>query len=82
VILTLPIIQAAARARRIKWRYHALRRANERGIPRHWALRVLEEGEIIEQRPRAKPYPKCLLMAMIDRDKPLYVSLGYDPQEN
>lgn len=76
--LTLPTIRAAARAGRIKWRYHALRRAYQRGITRAHALRVIQEGEIIEQRPRAKPYPKCLMMAVVEPAEPLYVSLGYD----
>ncbi len=76
--LSLPTIQAAARAGRIKWRYHALLRAYERGISREQALHVLEQGEIIEQHSRTKPYPKCLLMGRVVGDRPLYVALGYD----
>ena len=76
--LTLEKIQAAAQASRIKWRYHALRRAQERGISREQTLRVIHEGQIVEQRPHAKPFPKCLLMALVEPDRPLYVSLGYD----
>jgi hypothetical protein len=72
-------IVAAARAGRITWRYHALRRLAERGITREQAKRVLTEGTIIEQRPRAKPHPKCLLMAITTGNQPLYVSVGYDP---
>ena len=80
--LTLPTIQAAARVGRIKWRYHALLRAYQRGITRDQALRVIQEGEIIEQRPRAKPYPKCLMMAIVESERPLYVSVGYDQDED
>jgi hypothetical protein len=76
--IDLTVIQAAARAGRITWRYHALLRAQQRGITREDAIRVLIEGEMIEQRPRAKPFPKCLLMRMQDDDRPLYVSVGYD----
>jgi len=36
---------------------NALLRAEERGITRAQATRVLDEGQIIEQRPRAKPFP-------------------------
>lgn len=80
--LTLHIIRTAARARRIKWRYHALLRAYQRGITRQQALQVIETGEIIEQRLRAKPFPKCLLMAMVEPDRPLYVAVGYDKARN
>lgn len=73
--LDLTIIQWAARAGRITWRYHALLRAQERGITRAQAL---IEGEVIEQRPRAKPYPQCLMMKVMADNRPLYVSLGYD----
>ena len=38
----------------VTWRYHALLRAQERGITRAHAIQVLTEGEIIEQRPRAE----------------------------
>lgn len=62
-MLKLHTIRAAARGGRIKWRYHALLRAQQRGITRMQALRVLQEGEIIERRPRSKPFPKSLLMA-------------------
>jgi hypothetical protein len=76
--LTLNKIRSAARAGRIRWRYHALVRAEQRGITRALALTVIRQGEIIEQRPRAKPFPKCLIMKKVEQDKPLYVSLGYD----
>ena len=76
--LDLSKIRAAVRANRIQWRYHALLRANQRGITRDQALEVILEGNIVEERPRAKPYPKCLMMAMVEPGKPLYVSLAYD----
>lgn len=80
---SLPTIRRAAQAGRIKWRYHALLRASERGITRDMALRVIKEGEILEERSRAKPFPKCLMMAMMEPHKqPLYVSLGYDRAED
>ena len=49
------------------------------------SLRVIQEGEIIEiieQHPRAKPFPKCLMMAEVEPSKPLYVALGYDRARN
>ena len=78
MILDLPAIQAAARAGRIKWRYHALLRASKRRITRDQALRVIQQGEIIEQHPRAKPFPKCLMMGRVEHGRPLYVVLAYN----
>ena len=78
----LSSIRQAAREGRIKWRYHALLRASQRGITRDQALRVIQDGEIIEERPRARPYPKCLMMKMMVPERPLYVSLGYDQAQN
>jgi hypothetical protein len=76
--LDLSTIQQAARAGRITWRYHALRRARERDIAREEAIRVMTEGEIIDQRPDDTPYPMCLMMAPVEERRPLYVALGYD----
>jgi hypothetical protein len=75
VTLALQTIRAAAWAGRIKWRRHALRRAYQRGITRRQALRVLRSGDIVEERPRAKPFPKCLLMTIVAPERPLYVSV-------
>ena len=76
--LALETIRAAARAGRINWRRHALLRARQRGITRGQALRVLHAGAIVEQQPRARPFPKALLVAMLLPELPLYVSVGYD----
>lgn len=75
-------IQRAARASRITWRYHALRRARERGITREQAIRVLTEGDIIETYPDALPYPMGLMMTMVMENRPLYVALGYDEADD
>jgi Domain of unknown function (DUF4258) len=82
VTLDLQKIRAAAHADRIRWRYHALSRAAERGIARELALRVVHEGEILEKHPYAKPFPKCLMMMTIEPDRPLYVALAYDKGED
>ena len=76
--LSLQKIRAATKAGRIRWHYHALLRAKQRGIRREQALQVLKEGEIVEQSPRATPFPKCLMMGIVEPGRPLYVSLGYD----
>ena len=75
-------IQATAAADRIRWRYHALQRAQERGISRDQAKRVIRKGDIVEQDSAARPFPKYLMMAEGAPHKPLYVALGYDPADN
>ena len=75
-------IQRAARASRITWRYHALRRTRERGITREQAIRVMTEGAIIEQYLGATPYPMCLMMTRVEEGRPLYVALGYDETDD
>jgi len=78
VTISLKNIQSAVYEARNKWRYHALRRFRERGITREQVKRVMQEGQILEQYPMAKPFPKCLMMAMVELDRPLYVALAYD----
>ena len=80
--LDLHTIRDTAHAGRLTWRYHALRRAGERGITRSQARQVLTAGEIIEERPDATPYPQCLMMAMMEGERPLYVALGYDEDDD
>jgi Domain of unknown function (DUF4258) len=75
---TLEQIRAAALAGRIRWRYHALQRARQRGITRQQAKDVICTGELIEEHPDAEPFPACLLMANVLPSRPLYVSLAYD----
>jgi hypothetical protein len=82
VSLTLETIQAAAAAGRIKWRYHALERARQRGISRHQAKDVIRNGGIIEEYRDAEPFPKCLLMAKVQPGKPPYVALAYGEAED
>lgn len=80
MILNVEEIRVAARAGRVKWRYHGLVRASQRGISRDQVFHVMQEGHIVEEHPRSKPLPKCLMMAILERNKPLYVSLGYDSE--
>jgi len=80
VRLDLSKIRAAAKADRTEWRRHALLRASERGITFEQALKVILEGEIIEEYLQAKPCPACLMMAEVEQGKPLYVSVAYDQE--
>jgi hypothetical protein len=81
VAIDIQQVREAAKADRIRWRYHSLLRAAERGITRELALHVINTGEILEEHPYTKPFPKCLMMATVEQDRPLYVALAYDKVE-
>lgn len=74
-------IRKAFKAKRYRIRYHARQRAIERQIRTADIQSVILTGEIVEQYPAAKPYPKCLMMAVI-RGEAIYVSLAYDRRKD
>ncbi len=76
--ISLEKIRSAAAAGRIRWRYHALQRARQRGISRQQVKDVIRTGEIIEEDLVAEPFPRCLMMGEGKPAKPLYVSVTYD----
>jgi hypothetical protein len=82
VSVTLQTIQAAANGDRIKWRYHALQSARQRGITRQQAKDVLRNGAIIEEYPYDEQFPKFLMMAEVQPGKPLYVALAYNETDD
>jgi hypothetical protein len=49
-----------------------------RGITLDEALKIILKGEIIETIPKARSFPKCLIMFMMRKNKPLYVSCAFD----
>ncbi|MEW5694222.1 MAG: DUF4258 domain-containing protein [Candidatus Hydrogenedentota bacterium] len=57
---------------------HAKQRMGEREVEDKDILLVIFEGEIIEQYPKAKPFPKCLITGFIEKNKPMYVSCAFD----
>lgn len=57
---------------------HAKQRMGQRKIADNEVIKVILEGEIIEEYPKAKPFPKCLIMAMVREKQPLYVSCAFD----
>ena len=59
-------------------RRHARQRKAQRKIYQWEIKKVLLEGQIIEQHPKAKPFPKCLILGFVRKDEPLYVSCGFD----
>jgi len=71
-------IRKAVRAGRLIMRRHARRRKAQRKIY-HWEIKkVLLDGQIIEEHPKATPFPKCLIMGFVRQKEPLYVSCSVD----
>jgi Domain of unknown function (DUF4258) len=70
--------RTAARAGCITWRYHALVRAQEGGITRAQAIRVLTEGKSSSNAREPNLFPNVCSCACRKTTKPLYVSVGYD----
>lgn len=52
---------------------HAQRRCDIRKISLEEIKNVVNTGEIIKKYPHDKPYPSCLIMGYIRKNKPLYV---------
>ncbi len=71
-------IRKAVQAGRMIIRRHARRRKAQRKIY-HWEIKnVLLHGQIIEESPKSKPFPKCLIMDFVRNHEPLYVSCSFD----
>jgi len=56
---------------------HAISRMASRHVLEEDLLRVILEGEVIEIKPEARPFPKCLFMMPIEPNEPLYAVCGY-----
>ena len=63
---------------RFEWSLHAIGRLAERGIRQKDVLRVVCEGELIEDYPAARPYPSALLLGRTRDGTPLHVVVAYD----
>jgi len=61
-----------------EWRKHTLSRLAEREIAQRLVLKVILEGEVIEDYSRDAPFPSCLMFKMIENE-PYHVVVGFDP---
>ena len=52
---------------------HAQRRCDTRNISIEEIKHVILAGEIVENYPRDKPYPSCLILGYVRKNIPLYV---------
>ena len=60
-------------------RFHAHVKMREREILVSEALRVIQDGEIVEFYPDARPYPSCLILGIVD-SKPIHVVCALSPE--
>lgn len=74
-------IKALARAQRIEWKKHALKRLFERGISRDQVFEVLSDCELVEEHELERPLPSILVLGYSGND-PLHVMLAVDQAEN
>lgn len=63
-----------------EWRKHVLIRLAERKISQRDILKVICEGEVIEDYPNSKPFPSCLLLGRIS-EKPYHVVVAMDYEQ-
>lgn len=74
-------LKRAVQAGRIEWEVHSLQRMMERNISRKDVLKVLLEGEIIEDYHDHKPYPSALFLGWPEK-RPVHVVAAYDEFSN
>ena len=70
-------LRRAVRESRYYVTTHAKQRMGQREISDVEMMAVVSEGEMIEEYPDAKPFPKALFMKQT-RGEPLYVSCAFD----
>ena len=66
---------------KIEFRVHAVRRMFERNISDQEVLKVIQDGEVIEEYPDDKPYPSMLILGFVD-SHPIHVVLAVNEEEN
>ena len=67
--------------RSIQFRLHAIRRMFEREISDQEVLKVIREGEVIEEYPNDEPYPSMLILGFVN-DRPIHVVLAVNEKES
>jgi hypothetical protein len=73
----IDILRGAVAQGRIHWHQHALERFLERGLSRTEVVGAIMNGDVIEVRPRERPYPSCLILHI--KPRPLHVVAAVDP---
>lgn len=71
-------IRQAVRRRHYHFTNHARKQQRLRDIRTSEVLTVIFSGQIVEQYPKATPYPECLMMAFVRNQQPLYVVVAHN----
>jgi len=79
--MNLDKLRECIKSGKYEWRKHTLRRLTERGISQEAAIKVIIEGEVIEDYPEDRPFPSCLMLRWIE-GKPLHVVVSLDEKED
>jgi hypothetical protein len=75
--LDIPPLRTAVAQDRYVITQHAKQRMGQRQVTDQDIKRVVVTGDVIEQHPKARPFPKALFMAK-HKGEPLYVSCAFD----
>src|SRR5690349_5724912 len=75
--IDLEALRSAVQQDRYVITTHAKQRMGQRNVTDTDPKHVVATGHVIEEYPKAKPFPKCLLMAEV-RAEPLYVAGAFD----
>ena len=79
--MNLSALKKAISEGQFLWRKHALIRMVERGIGQKEALKVIKEGQVIEDYPEDTPYPSCLIFKKVD-ERPIHVVVAFDSEDD
>ncbi len=74
--LKIETLQKLCKNSNIVWSVHALERMQEREISKSDVLNVIMNGKIIEDYPKAFPYPACLILGIDSSKRSLHVVCG------
>jgi hypothetical protein len=70
--IDLEEIKSAVKSKNYYIRARARKRMTERHIEKEEIEKAIMKGEILEENPQDKPYPKCLIMVLVREREPLY----------
>lgn len=77
VAFNIEKLRDAVRHNKYLLRQHVRQRMVERGVTEEDIEQVVTKGDVVEQQPRSKPFPKAVFMAFV-RGDPLYVAAAFD----
>ncbi|HUT55482.1 MAG TPA: DUF4258 domain-containing protein [bacterium] len=78
--MTIKEIQDKIKAGSHRYSDHAVKRMIKRSIEDHEVEQAVLTGEIIEEYPRDKYSPSCLVFGTTDKGRPLHVQVSFPPQ--